>query len=232
MEKKNQLKSNYNAPLYSAFARMASTAMTNGADSFSRSVIPQGFYAGYSERNVKAFTLIELLVVVLIIGILAAVALPQYTLAVNKTRFANLRSAAHPYLQAMRAYHLANGEWPNDLDELSVTPPVGMSRSNHSDENYDCVYNDEFYCCMQGSKNGDWASGMMCGQKDYSFIYSNLLDNTTYSPTERPLCLAKTTDTNANKLCKALSQTGSYLSGGVTTPDGRKFAYKYYVVKQ
>ena len=69
-------------------------------------------------KNNQAFTLIELLVVVLIIGILAAVAVPQYKKAVLKSRFAQLMPAVKRLADAETAYHLANGEYTTDLEQL------------------------------------------------------------------------------------------------------------------
>ena len=58
----------------------------------------------------KGFTLIELLVVVLIIGILASIALPQYERAVAKSRAAGFMVSLKPLLQASSVCFLATGD--------------------------------------------------------------------------------------------------------------------------
>ena len=71
----------------------------------------------------KGFTLIELLVVVLIIGILAAVALPQYEKAVEKSRAAEALALVKTIGQANQVYFMSNGNYTTDLRDLDIDIP-------------------------------------------------------------------------------------------------------------
>ncbi len=66
--------------------------------------------------NKHAFTLIELLVVVLIIGILSAIALPQYNKAVKKARTAQGLVMARSMRDKVAAWKMANDAMPNLLE--------------------------------------------------------------------------------------------------------------------
>lgn len=73
----------------------------------------------------KGFTLIELLVVVLIIGILAGVAMPQYERAVAKTRVTEALVALKSITDAQEMYFMAYDKYTGNLAELDIQVPSG-----------------------------------------------------------------------------------------------------------
>ena len=87
------------------------------------------------QKNLKqGFTLLELLVVVLIIGILAAIALPQYKIAVMKAKVASVLPVMRRWKDAYAEYKLVNGQynhyvyianWPNDWKKADTEEPCG-----------------------------------------------------------------------------------------------------------
>ncbi len=68
----------------------------------------------------RAFTLIELLVVVLIIGILASIALPQYQAAIDKARYATMMPYVRALYNAQELHRLETGSYSNSFDDLVI----------------------------------------------------------------------------------------------------------------
>ena len=146
------------------------------------------------KKTKKGFTLIEMLVVVLIIGILAAIAVPQYQKAVAKAELAQIISMVRSIKEAEEVYYLAHNQYTT-LDNLDVS-----------------INNPDITCDIGGQEY------FGCGNKNFIIYYyfkNSKLPGYTH-------CMANTTDENSAKAyaCQEFIKAQSYEIHGTWEKNG------------
>jgi len=159
-------------------------------------------------KNEQAFTLIELLVVVLIIGILASIAVPQYQKAVIKARTVEAVTLLKSIVDAQEVYYLANGEYTTEISSLdvdinpSITRPAGTAPLFENKYSYKCTRSS----CSGGVANNNYPS------IEFTFIHNDNFPN-------RKWCVGSKSDM-ALKICKSM---------GIWDPNGYQHG-PYYLL--
>jgi len=101
--------------------------------------------------NKKGFTLIELMIVVVIIGILAALAIPRFMQASKKAKISEAKSVVKQIYEMGLAYYEEHGGWPtsstpgypssgylnNGWSQVGIDAPSGKPRFCYTWENDD-----------------------------------------------------------------------------------------------
>ena len=144
------------------------------------------------------FTLIELLVVVLIIGILAAAALPSYRVAVGTSRVATMYALVRAVDQAQQHFYMQTGHYASNLDSLIISMPAGFTKTR---ENF--ITNNTVTCQIVRDSTGGSAS-FRC---DDPIRHVGL---EKYYSRDRFICWANIGDNLGNRICSNISGLDAY----------------------
>ncbi len=149
-------------------------------------------------KSNRAFTLIELLVVVLIIGVLSAIALPQYEMAVLRSRYAGMKDLVNKMALAQDEYYMANGTYASKYGDLGVLP---LGNSDSTDE-----YSRYSWGFCQSSSTGQSLCKLKVSDITVQYQVTNVNSTASYNGKKyagKKICVAegRNTTSKADKLC-------------------------------
>ena len=160
-------------------------------------------------KSNKGFTLIELLVVVLIIGILAAIALPQYQKTVMKSRLSQGIVLISNVLSAQQSYFLAHGEYATNASDLDISIPKEIC-NNYAD--YQLYTNNGIQAkdCSKGTilvfdTNVNIQFKDPTGQVSLLHMLENWQPDSTLFKKDKNYCWAKPNNKIANEVCESMN---------------------------
>ena len=147
-------------------------------------------------KKYGGFTLLEMLVVVLIIGILAAIALPQYKFAVAKSKYSTLKNITKSLKESVDRYYLVHNALPIQFSDLDIDLPITREKDSTS----------SFYIYFPGVDNCEVYHvpenlNVICSKEIGNKVMRHIIP--AYPWTERQ-CDTYSTDTSdiTNKVCQ------------------------------
>ena len=158
------------------------------------------------------FTLIELLVVVLIIGILSAIALPQYRVAVAKSRFVQLQTLGTAIQQAEERYLMSNGEYTQDFRNLDLSFPGELANEGSK------VRYKDFMCNLHFGQGQGSTEGSVLNYQEITCSYSGAVTSSGQNVpmfiygfrTQQPYCHAYEVSPVQTNVCQSYGGAKNY----------------------
>ncbi|MBR3632040.1 MAG: prepilin-type N-terminal cleavage/methylation domain-containing protein [Elusimicrobiaceae bacterium] len=174
-------------------------------------------------KSKRAFTLIELLVVVLIIGILSAIALPQYQKAVEKSKASQALILLRNTANAQKVYFLANGTYARTFSDLGVDIPwIGTEKGSEEDFITDTRSNGKWSIQIRWTSDALSSTYITYLTGKYKGAGFLLYNGHEGEPTSYIVCTERNTQGvrfqgKAGDFCIKIMNGQRYFSGNITT---------------
>lgn len=169
-------------------------------------------------KNKQGFTLIEVVVVVVIIGILAAVAIPYYNKVVERSRMSDIEQLMGRVVQDQQAIKLRTGQMYSENWNALMSTPTGMvkgkiwcSKTQGIDFQGQCPDgHNGFKVELFGTAAPD-ENGAVVATREGSSTYGGYKIYRFYEGPEKVYCWAEETNKAGQEMCLFFLDLDSYI---------------------